>query len=93
MGQPNDVLNYYLQRNDRVAAICNYCVGEELFVPEKIKPMDGFYSVRTAKNKMTHIRRDILRRAEVNGKYLLLGIENQNDINLILCMVLMKRIS
>lgn len=83
MGQPNDVLNYYLQRNDRVAAICNYCAGEELFAPEKIKPMDGFDSVRTAKNKMTHIQRDILRQAEVNGKSLILGIENQNDINLI----------
>ncbi len=83
MGQPNDVLNYYLQRNDRIAAICNYCVGEALFTPENIKPMDGIYSVRNVKNKITHIQRDILRQAEVNGKRLLIGIENQNNINLI----------
>lgn len=74
MGQPNDVLNYYLQRNDRIAAICNYCVGEALFTPENIKPMDGIYSVRNVKNKITHIQRDILRQAEVNGKRQVIGI-------------------
>ncbi|MCM1468094.1 MAG: Rpn family recombination-promoting nuclease/putative transposase [Alistipes sp.] len=83
MGQPNDVLNYYLQRNDRIAAICNYCVGEALFKPEDMSTVDGFYSVRDRKDKVTHIQRDLLRQAEVNGRKILVGIENQNDINLI----------
>lgn len=71
MGQPNDAINYYLQRQDRVAAICNYCVGQKLFTPDNLKPADEFYAVRNTKNKITHIQRDILRYAIVKGQKIL----------------------
>lgn len=83
MGQPNDAMNYYLQRQDRMAAICNYCVGEKLFTPDDFTPADGFYAVRSTQDKITHIQRDILRQAEIRGQKILVGIENQNDKNLI----------
>ena len=83
MGKYDVAMKNYFAGNDRVASICNFCVGSAMFLPENIAEKQGFYSVRTQKGKLSYVQRDILRKVKVRNQEMLIGLENQQNINLI----------
>ncbi|MDD6573069.1 MAG: Rpn family recombination-promoting nuclease/putative transposase [Thermoflexaceae bacterium] len=82
MGEPNNAITDYLQKKERLVSFCNYAVGEELFHVEDVEDKDGFYS-DNGKNVLAFSQRDILRRMKLKGQDILVGVENQQNVNLI----------
>jgi len=92
MGQKNNVLNIYMSKPERIQSVLEYHIGEKL--PQewasRCETASGFYSVVNAKGKVTHRQRDILKRVRTETGSYLLGIENQENINLIFPWRLMQ---
>ncbi|MBO5488117.1 MAG: hypothetical protein J5988_14540 [Eubacterium sp.] len=84
MGQKNNVLNIYMSKPERIQSVLEYYIEESL--PEdwasRCEDVSGFYSVVNTKEKMIHRQRDILKRIKTESGSYLLGIENQENINL-----------
>ena len=84
MGQKNNVLNIYMNKPERIQSVLEYYIGEKL--PKDwafgCEDASGFYSVVNAKGKVTYRQRDILKRVMTQKGNYLLGIENQENINL-----------
>lgn len=81
MGEPNSAITDYLQKKERFVSFCNYAVGKELFHTQDVEDVDGFYS-DNGRWKLSHVQRDLLRKMKLNGQDILVGIENQQNVNL-----------
>ncbi len=92
MGQKNNVLNSYMSKPERIQSVLEYYINEKL--PEdwasKCEDRMGFYPVRNTKGKVTYRQRDILKQVKTETGSYLLGIENQENINLIFPWRLMQ---
>ena len=82
MGGPNNALKAYMKRPDRIRSVLEYYLGEELPKDWECSQADGFLPTRDAKGKLTFRERDYLGEARAWGVRFLLGIENQQTINL-----------
>ena len=83
MGEPNNVLNVYMSNAERIHSVLEYYLEEKLPPDWSICGADGFYTVKNSKGKMSHRQRDIIKRVKIGDSCYLLGIENQETINLI----------
>lgn len=82
MGKADVALKEYFRNPERVAAICNYVTKDKGFLPENVCEINGFYSVKSADGKVTHVERDMFCKARYYDREILIGIENQQNINL-----------
>ena len=83
MGEPNNALAVYMNRPDRIRSMLEYYLGEKLPEDWKCEEMRGFYTIRNSKGKLSFRQRDYMGKARIGGAALMLGIENQDSINLI----------
>ena len=83
MGEPNNALNAYMGRPDRIRSVLEYYIGEKLPEDWSIEKEDGFYTIRNSKGKLSFRQRDGIRRIKGRGCGFYLGLENQQTINLI----------
>lgn len=83
MGEPNNVLNVYMNRPDRVKSVLEYCLRQKIQEDWVFEDVDGFYTVRNSKGRITYRQRDMLKRIRTSKFSFRLGIENQYTINLI----------
>lgn len=83
MGETNNVLNVFMSKPERVRSILEYYLKEKVPATWKWTDADGFCTVRNAKGKVSFRQRDILKRIVTPEGSFLLGIENQETINLI----------
>ena len=92
MGQKNIVLKTYMNKPERIQSVLEYYTKEKL--PEdwasRCEEESGFYPVVNSKGVITHRERDILKRVKTASGSYLLGIENQEKINLIFPWRLMQ---
>jgi hypothetical protein len=99
MGEPNNVLNVYMSKPERIKSVLEYHLGEKLPEDWEYEVENGFYSIRSystknvsEKNKLkiSYRQRDILKKVKAPEGTFLLGIENQDTINLTLPFRLMQ---
>jgi len=90
MGQPDIVLNTYMGRSDRIQSVLEYWVGEKLPGDWRYETEDVFFPLHNSKGKISFRQRDILKRIHTARGTILLGLENQTDINLIFPWRLME---
>ncbi len=83
MGEPNNVLNVYMNRADRIRSILEYYLEQKISEDWIFEAEDGFYHVRNSKGRITYRQRDIIRRVHTLNFSFQLGLENQYTINLI----------
>ena len=83
MGEPNNVLNVYMNRPDRMRAVLEYYLGEKLPEDWTFDEEEGFYSIRNAKGRISFRQRDRIKKVRAAGFSFLLGLENQYSVNLI----------
>ena len=82
MGEPNNALAVYMNRQDRIRSVLEYYLGEKLPGDWKCEEIRGLYSVRDSKGKLSFRQRDYLGKACLAGVCFLLGLENQDSVNL-----------
>lgn len=82
MGEPNNALNSYMKRPDRIKSVLEYYLGERLPDDWECREADGFLPARNAKGKLSFRERDYLGMARAWGCRFLLGLENQETVNL-----------
>ena len=82
MGEPNNALNVYMNRPDRLRSVLEYYLGEELPEDWRLEEEEGFYSVRNSKGKISFRQRDRIKKVIAADFSFLLGLENQHSINL-----------
>ncbi len=82
MGEPNNALKAFIKRPDRIRDLLEYYLGEKLPEDWECRETDGFLPVRDGKGKLTFRERDYLGKARAWGIRFLLGIENQQTVNL-----------
>ena len=82
MGEPNNALGVYMNRPDRIKSVLEYYIGERLPEDWRCEEIRGMYTVRTRKGKLSYRQRDFCGKVHAWGTDFLLGIENQNSINL-----------
>ena len=83
MGEPNNALNVYMNRPDRLRSVLEYYLGDELPEDCRLEEEEGFYSVRNSKGKISFRQRDRIKKVIAADFSFLLGLENQHSINLI----------
>ncbi|MDE7045866.1 MAG: hypothetical protein K2O97_12815 [Acetatifactor sp.] len=83
MGEANVALNVYMSRSDRIRSVLEYYLGEKLPEDWAWEEIKGFYPVNNSKGKLTYRQRDFIGKACVRRTHFLLGLENQDKINLI----------
>lgn len=83
MGEANNVLNAYMNRPDRLRAVLEYYLGEKLPESWQFEEEDGFYTVRSTEGRMSFRQRDRITRVRAGAFSFLLGLENQQAVNLI----------
>lgn len=82
MGEPDAALGIYMNNPDRIRSVLEYYLGERLPQDWEYKELRGLYSVRNSKGGLTHRQRDLIGEVHAWGKDFLLGLENQEKINL-----------
>lgn len=82
MGEPNNALNVYMSRADRIRSVLEYYLGEKLPEDWNCEETGGFSSVRTSDGRLSFRQRDFLGKAQAWGIRFFLGLENQDSINL-----------
>jgi hypothetical protein len=96
MGEPNNVLNVYMSKPDRVKSVLEYHLGEKLPEDWECEVENGFYSIRSCstknvsvkhesgdvRGKISYRQRDIFKKVKAPEGAFLLGVENQQTINL-----------
>lgn len=82
MGEPNNALKTYMNRPNRIRDLMEYYLGEKLPEDWECREKDGFLPMRNTKGKLTYRERDYLGEASAWGIRFLLGIENQQTVNL-----------
>ena len=90
MGEPNNALSVYMNRPDRIKSVLEYYIGEKLPDDWRCEEIRGLYTVRNSKGKLSYRQRDFCGKAHAWGTDFRLGIENQDDINLIFPWRLME---
>jgi len=92
MGQKNIVLKTYMNKPERIQSVLEYYTKEKLpgNWASRCEEKSGFYPVVNSKGVITHRERDILKRVKTASGSYLLGIENQEKINLIFPWRLMQ---
>lgn len=90
MGEPNNALNVYMRKPNRIRSVLEYYIGEKLPEDWCLEPADGFYAVRNSKGKLSFRQRDVLRKIKAKGYSFYLGLENQDSVNLIFPWRLME---
>lgn len=83
MGKPNNALSVYMNRPDRIRSVLEYYLGERLPGDWECGEIRGQYSVRDHTGRLSLRQRDYLGKAHGWGTNFLLGLENQQNINLI----------
>lgn len=83
MGAPNNALNVYMAKSERVRSILEYYLGERLPPDWTFQDVNGFYSIRNSRGKISYRQRDGIKRVCGREFHFLLGLENQQTINLI----------
>lgn len=83
MGEPNNVLNVYMNRPDRLKAVLEYYLGEKFPDDWGFEEEEGFYSTKDSKEKISFRQRDRIKKVRAAGFSFLLGLENQYSVNLI----------
>ncbi len=84
MGEANNVFNVFMSKPERIRSVLEFYLKEKVPQDWECSDANVFYTVRNGKGKVSFRQRDILKRiATAQGSYLL-GIENQETINLIL---------
>ncbi len=83
MGQPNNALNVYMSRPDRIRAVLGYYLGEKIPGDWEFQEEEGFYAVRNSGDRLSFRQRDGIKRVRAGKNVFLLGLENQDSINLI----------
>lgn len=83
MGEPNNVLNVYMNRADRLRSVLEYYLGEKLGADWSFEEEDGFYAVRNSRKRVSFRQRDRIKKVRAGDTTFLLGLENQYSINLI----------
>lgn len=71
-----------MKRPDRIRSVLEYYLREELPVDWECRQRDGFLPTRDRKGRLTFRERDYLGEARAWGVRFLLGIENQQTVNL-----------
>ena len=84
MGEKNNALKVYMGKPERIRSVLEYQLGEKLPDNWKCEGADEFYTNRTTKGKLSFRQRDAIKRITIGEKSFLLGLENQESINLIL---------
>lgn len=82
MGAPNNALKAYMSRPDRIRSVLEYYLGEKLPDDWACEETGGFVPVRDANGKLSFRERDFLGKARAWGFQFLLGLENQETVNL-----------
>nr|WP_300659325.1 hypothetical protein [uncultured Acetatifactor sp.] len=82
MGEPNNALKVYMNRADRIKSVLEYYLGTKLPPDWKCEETGEFLTVRNSKGKLSFRERDFLGKAQAWGVRFLLGLENQDSINL-----------
>lgn len=82
MGEANVALGVYMNSSDRIRSVLEYYLGEKLPEDWQWEEVKGFYPTRNSKGKLTYRQRDLMGNICVRGTYFLLGLENQDKINL-----------
>lgn len=90
MGEPNVALGVYMNEPARIRSVLEYYLGEKLPEDWKYEELKGMYPVRDSKGKLTYRQRDLIGRACAWGTHFLLGLENQEKVNLIFPWRLME---
>lgn len=83
MGEPNNVLNAYMNKPDRLQSVLEYYLGEKLQEDWTFEEEDGFYAARKADGRISFRQRDRIKRVRIGKAAFLLGLENQYSVNLI----------
>ena len=83
MGEPNNVLNVYMNRPDRMRSVLEYYLEEKLPEDWSFEEEEGFYAILNAKGKISSRQRDRIKKVRAAGFSFLLGLENQYSVNLI----------
>lgn len=83
MGKYNDAMCDYLSRPDIFADYWNGVLfhGEQVLCKEELESQDGTYYITDRDEKTEKRSRDVVKRAANGEVYIILGIENQNDIS------------
>ena len=82
MGEPDNALKAYIKRPDRIRSVLEYYLRKELPEDWECRQTDGSLPMRNAKGKLTFRERDYLGEVNAWGMRFLLGIENQQTMNL-----------
>lgn len=82
MGEANVALNAYMNSSGRIRSVLEYYLGEKLSEDWQWEETKGFYPRRNSKGKLTYRQRDLIGNACIKGTSFLLGLENQDKINL-----------
>ncbi len=82
MGEPNNVLNVYMSKTERIQSVLEYYLKEKLPEGWEWYTKEGFYAIKNNRGKMSFRQRDIIKRIENGQRGYHLGIENQETINL-----------
>lgn len=90
MGEPNVALGVYMNDPVRIRSVLEYYLGEKLPEDWKYEELKGLYPVRDSKGKLTYRQRDLIGKACAWGTHFLLGLENQEKVNLIFSWRLME---
>lgn len=92
MGEKNNVLNVYMSNPKRIQSVVEFCIKKKL--PENwylsCNDAEGFYSVENENGKKTFRQRDVFKKIITETGFFYLGIENQENINLIFPWRLMQ---
>jgi hypothetical protein len=82
MGEPNNALTAYMNRPDRIQSVLEYYLGQNLAQDWECEEIRGFYTIQNSKGKLSFRQRDNLGKACLAGFRFLLGLENQDSVNL-----------
>lgn len=83
MGKCNNAVTDYFADPVRAASLLNYCFGRKIADASSIENLSGFYSNMKWNNKLSFIQRDLLFKVHsVYGDFIV-GLENQDKINLV----------
>ena len=82
MGAPDAALGVYINDPERIRSVLEYYLARKLPEDWQCRELRGLYSVRDSRGKLTHRQRDFIGEARAWGRCFLLGLENQEKINL-----------
>lgn len=90
MGEPNNALKVYMRRADRIRSVLEYYIGGKLPEDWTFEKEEDFYTVRDLRGKLSFRQRDEIKRVRTGEGSFLLGLENQETVNLAYPLRLME---